>query len=253
MIFKPKVKHKFVSFLTVKKAILFLSSLLLAPCFGFAQNKKNITDQDLVWMRYKGKKNLSEKVAVSLEIEERAYWIPWRQHQALTRGQVYKKLGKGWTASGGFTYFLQALPEIQNESDFENRTELRPHIGFTQKQQLNEKLQLSHRYWFEFRFREQANDGNIEYDNIRFRYKLGVSYSLTNKIDLKLFDEIHLNLGNEVVRNVFNQNRIGGGLKYQFIEKLSLEINYFNWFQQRSSGDEFFSRDIVRFTLHHKL
>lgn len=185
-------------------------------------------------------------------MEERAYWAPWRQHQFLSRAQIYRKLGKTWTASAGFTYFLQALPEIQSESDFDNRTELRPQIGFSQKQKVNPKVQFSHRYWFEFRFREQGVDGDIEYDNMRFRYKLGFSYTMTDKIELKLFDEIHLNIGDEVVRNVFNQNRIGGGVKYQFIKAMAFEVNYFNWFQQRSSGDYFFSRDIVRFTLHHK-
>jgi hypothetical protein len=111
-------------------------------------------------------------------------------------------------------------------------------------------------------FRQVDEHGNLleGYDfNFRFRYQLQAEVGLINKetkkgaLSLKVFDEIHLNFGKQIVRNTFDQNRIGGSLAYGLTKNIELEGGYFNWFQQRSSGDEYYNRNIIRFTLHHYL
>ena len=74
-----------------------------------------------------------------------------------------------------------------------------------------------------------------------------------NKLIVKIKDEVTLNAGRKIVKNVFDQNRVYLALNYQFNKALAMEIGYMNWYQQRSSGVDFYSRDIFRFSLFHKI
>lgn len=48
-----------------------------------------------------------------------------------------------------------------------------------------------------------------------------------------------LNAGKSIVRNIFDQNRIGFSARYNFNKRVGIEIGYINWFQQRPSGIDF--------------
>jgi len=214
--------------------------------------QKNVESQDLLWMRYYLKLNLNDNYQIRQEIEERTYWFPWRQHQFVSRTFVERKLGKAWNAAIGFTYFLQSLPHDPEIKDFTTQLELRPQLEIAYKQTVSDRIVLHHRYWSEFRIFEQPA-GNFEYENNRIRYKIELRYSPFKKLSLKAFDEIHLNIGSKIVQNVFDQNRYGGSIQYIPFENLSFELGYFNWFQQRRSGVDFYNRHIVRFTVHHTI
>lgn len=214
--------------------------------------QKSVETQHLLWTRYYIKLKLNDNYQIRQEIEERTYWFPWRQHQFVTRTFAERKLGKGWNAGLGFTYFLQSLPHDPEITISENRTELRPQLEIAYKQTISEKLTLHHRYWSEFRFFEQSN-GSFQFGNNRTRYKLEIRYSPIEKLTLKAFDEIHINIGKKIVQNVFDQNRYGASIQYMPIENLGFELGYFNWFQERKSGVDFYNRHIVRFTIHHTI
>ncbi|WP_276498371.1 hypothetical protein [Pontibacter litorisediminis] len=36
-------------------------------------------------------------------------------------------------------------------------------------------------------------------------------------------------------------------------ENITLEADYLKWFQQRSTGNQFYNRDIIRFIINHKI
>jgi len=152
----------------------------------------------------------------------------------------------------GFTYFLQSLPHDPEISDYTNQLELRPQLELAYKQNLTEKVILHHRYWGEFRFFEKTN-GSFEFGNTRLRYKIELRYSPISNITIKVFDEIHLNIGEKIIQNVFDQNRYGASIQYMQLQNFGFELGYFNWFQQRRSGVDFYNRHIVRFTIHHTL
>lgn len=227
---------------------LTISLLILFPVVLNAQ--KNVENQDLLWLRYNLKLNIEDNWQLIQEVEERSYWFPWRQHQFLTRTLLTRKMGKGWNVGAAFTYFQQSIPYDPEERNYHNRTELRPQIEVVYKQILSENWNINHRYWSEFRFIEQES-GNIAFTNNRSRYKLELSYSPHDKIHLKAFDEIFLNIGSKITYNVFDQNRYGFSIQYMPFEKLGVEVGYIKWFQQRASGDDFYNRDIVRFTIIH--
>jgi len=229
---------------------IVLAALLFGLFSTIAKAQKNIDTQHLLWTRYSLKLKLNDNYQLRQEIEERTYWFPWRQHQFVTRTFAERKLGKGWNAGLGFTYFLQSLPHDPEITDFTNQLELRPQFELAYRQIISEKMVLHHRYWSEFRFFEQPN-GSFEYGNNRMRYKLEIRYSPIQKLTLKTFDEIHINIGSKIVQNVFDQNRYGASIQYMPIENFGFELGYFNWYQQRKSGVDFYNRHIVRFTIHH--
>lgn len=215
------------------------------------KSQKNVINQDLLWTRFQFKLKINEKYQLKQEVEKRTYWFPWKKHQLLVRTNAERKLANGWKAVIGFTYFEQTFPQDPRAENFEDRTELRPQFGLEYKQIISDKISLHHRYWGEFRFFEQKNGKSFEYGNNRTRYKIELNYSPIEKLIFKAFEEIHLNFGGKIVQNVFNQNRIGASIQYMLIKNFGLELGYFNWFQQRSSGVDFFNRHIIRFTFHY--
>ncbi|AVR45476.1 hypothetical protein C7S20_09455 [Christiangramia fulva] len=221
--------------------------------FSIALNaQKKVETQHLLWTRYSLKVKLDDNYQIRQEIEERTYWFPWRQHQFLSRTFGERKLGKGWNGGLGFTYFLQSLPHDPEIKAFHNRTELRPQLELAYTQNVSEKISLHHRYWSDFRFFEQPN-GSFKYGNNRSRYKFEIRYYPFQNLTLKAFDEILINIGGEIVQNVFDQNRYGASVQYMPIKNFGFELGYINWFQQQKSGVDFYNRHILRFTIHHTI
>src|SRR5690606_29992097 len=145
-----------------------------------------------------------------------------------TLGQY--QLGNGWNVGAGITYFLQALPQDPNIKEYDNQLELRPQLELAYKQQISETFAISHRYWSEFRYFEPEGE-KLYYSNVRMRYKIELQYRPIKKITLKAYDEIFINIGKDVVYNVFDQNRIGASIQYMPTTNLGFEVGYFNWFQ----------------------
>lgn len=214
--------------------------------------QKNVDTQHLLWTRYYLKIKLNDNYLINQELEERTYWFPWRQHQFFFRTLLERTLGKGWNAGIGFAYFEQSLPQDPTIKDYSNQSELRPQLELAYKQPISEEFILHHRYWSDFRFFEQPN-GSFKYGNNRTRYKLELRYAPTEKLTLKAFDEIHINIGGQIVQNTFDQNRYGASVQYMPIENFGFELGYINWFQQRISGMDFYNRHIVRLTIHHTI
>lgn len=236
--------------------------LFLLVCFStslFAQ--KNVTEQSLVWYGVFTKIGINKNWYIQNEFQERHFINPIKQHQFLVRTHVHRKINNNWEASAGMCFFLQN-PQDPNATNVLTVPELRPHIEFAYKQKTN-KLEFDHRYRIEARFFHNTNqqltelEDGFEFNNFRFRYRLGCTipvyeFSENKFIKLKVSDEIHLNIGEKIVTNVFDQNRVFLGLNIDISEKADIEIGYMNWFQQRSNGS-FFNRNILRFTLFHDL
>jgi hypothetical protein len=193
-------------------------------------------------------------------VQERRFINPDAQHQILARTHLHYKLGNGWDASAGFTYFLQSPHDPHSTSSLVI-PELRPHIEFNYKQGGN-YFQIHHRYRAEWRFFHNVVDDELTegyWDYFRFRYRLGMDIVLKKNTagndiwKLKVSDEIMFNAGSAIVKNTFDQNRIYAGIYFQAAPSLGLELGYMNWFQQRSSGNQYYQRDIIRFAIHHRI
>ena len=103
----------------------------------------------------------------------------------------------------------------------------------------------------EFRFFEEEKA--YPYSNARIRYLLKAVRKLDDHWSIHLFDEIHMNVGRNIVLNTFDQNRLGGGVTYALSDQLSFGATYFNWYQQASNGSDFILRDIVQFSFNQTI
>lgn len=237
-------------------AILKMQKLILLVFFILfalqVYSQKNVDHQSLLWTRYQLKLKFDDHWSASQELEERAYWFPWRQHQMVSRSMAQYQLGNGWNLGAGLTYFRQALPQDAYKDITYTQPELRPQLEVGYKQQLSQKFNIQHRYWSEMRnFKSENQD--LKYSNIRMRYKLEIQYQHNSKVTFKAYDEIFINFGDNIVYNKFDQNRIGASVQYMPWKSFGFELGYINWYQQRPSGIDFYNRNIVRFTIHQSI
>ncbi|WP_045971000.1 DUF2490 domain-containing protein [Flavobacterium sp. 316] len=224
------------------------------------QAQKNITKQQLIWYGYYNILNINDNWNLKSEIQERQFVKPTAQHQLVFRTNLERKLIDKWNSSVGLTFFLQSSHNPNSESK-QVIPELRPDVGISNKQKVS-FFTILQRYKLEARFfnvlKDDHRTNEYKFSNFRFRYQLGLDFLLfekekSDKVILKIKDEVMLNVGKKIVKNTFDQNRIYLGLNYVINPSISVEIGYMNWFQQQSSSVDFYNRDIVRFSLFHKL
>ncbi len=237
-------------------------ALLLMMITNYLHGQKNFTHQNLLWYGLFTTIKINENWYVQHELQQRHFIRPAAQHQFLFRSHLHRNLGRrGREASVGLCLFLQ---DPNNPSAAVRLTvpELRPHVETACRQEFG-RLTLDHRFRLEARFFHNTNqartaleDGFV-FGNYRFRYKIQAGMLLLKlaggkHIELKISNELHLNAKNRNTKRVFDQNRIYAGISCHFTQALTTDIGYLNLFQQRPGGD-YFNRQILRFTLYHKL
>lgn len=225
--------------------------------------QKNIVHQNMVWFNYVNSLKLNDKSSIVTDIQERVFTKPeFAQHQFLFRPTFYRSLGNNWDAGVGLSLFLHD-PQIFPVALRLTVPELRPNIDFIYRQKTSGGLSLSHRYRFEARFFHNVKngelDGGFSFTNFRFRYQLTAEYPIVknkeNKpvLKAKMFDEIHFNFGKKIMSNSFDQNRLYAGLVWEVSAPVSLELGYLHFFQELPTGKDYFSRNIIRFAVNHRI
>jgi hypothetical protein len=234
---------------------------LLLACPLLLSAQKNITKQQLIWYSFFNTLQFNEQWSLQTDVQERHYINPTAQHQLVMRTALHRALPQGWDVSAGMCLFLQDPNDP--EAVIRLRVpELRPHLQVAHRKQYKH-LTVIHRYRTEARFFHNVSDDKTEladgYDfgNFRFRYQLQLQiplWKISEKSSLKLRvnDELMVNAGRNITRNVFDQNRIYAALAMDITPEYGVEIGYMKWFQQRSSGVDFFDRNILRFSFHHR-
>lgn len=244
------------------RGILVFASLIGGiPSQG--QAVKNLETQQLGWFAYLGQVKLSEHWSGVIDLQERAFTDPLAQHQLLVRAHALRKLGNGWSAGPGLCHFLQWPndPEALDRSSF---PELRPYADAMSVVNAG-KLRVIHRYRAEARFFRVSEEGSFgdryPFGSFRFRYQLAFELpvfskredgTLTERTFLRFVDEVMVNAGSKVVNNTFDQNRLYGGVSHWFSPRFGLELGYQYWISQRPSGQDYFSRHIIRLALNHR-
>ena len=240
----------------MKKLILVI--ILIIPGFLLAQKK--IENQQLIWYGYYNNLKLNENWSLNSEIQERQFYNPTAQHQLVFRSNLERKVFADWKASVGMTLFFQN-PNTPNSESNLTVPELRPDIGFNNKQKLG-FLTINHRYKAEARFFHDVENnrlvGGYRFSNFRLRYQLGLDIPIWKNekqqtIIVKIKDEIMFNAGNKIVKNTFDQNRIYLAVNYKLNNSYAVELGYMNWFQQQKSGTDFYNRDILRLSIFHNI
>jgi hypothetical protein len=240
-------------------AALLLVVLNLGGSRMLAQNKQ-VTNQDLYWVRYYAQWQLNSKLVCHNEIEERRFFTANTHHHLIIHSRLHYKFSTLLQVAAGFTYSLQSPHDPYATSQL-TIPELRPVQEMTYTYPLTKQLNLQQRLRIDERFIHKNNGKELEEGyvfNFRFRYRIQISYRLgneetTKKLLLKLSDELMVNAGKNIVYNYFDQNRLYVGAEKELTKNFSLEAGYLYWYQQRASGYEFYNRNIVRLTFYHKL
>ena len=224
--------------------------------------QRSVTNQNLVWAGANANVIFNDKLYLQTEIDERKFINPFVQHQFLVRSHLHYVLGKsGWEVGAGMCYFLQNNNDPNAAVRF-NVPELRPHLEFDSKQKLK-YFTLDHRYKVEARIFHNVNSAKTELDdgyyfgNYRFRYRLQATIPIlklndAHSLRIKLSEELLINAGNKIVKNVFDNARFYAGINLDILKNLSMDIGYLNWFQEKSDGS-FYNRNILRFGLAEKI
>lgn len=226
----------------------------------FLFGQKNVENQQLLWYGYYNKLQINQNWVLNSEVQERHFYQPLVQHQLVFRTNLDRRILDDINVSLGFVVFLQSPNDPESESTL-MVPELRTDFGFNAKKKYK-YFNVNQRFKVEARFFHQTENnelvGGYQFSNFRMRYQLGLDIPLIKKQDaekliLKIKDEVMFNFGKNIVKNVFDQNRIYIGLNYPMDKNLAFEAGYLNWFQQRPSGTDFYNRDIIRFSVFHTI
>lgn len=232
--------------------------LIVTCSFLYAQTEKNVDHQSLLWTRYYNLLTINDKWSVHTEFDNRIFINPVEENSYAFRIQGRYKINPEIEIGAGFAYFSVATQDPEINYDF-NVPEYRGQQDIIWKKDFN-KFTLIQRFQVEERFFHNANkDGLLPGTTFfwRFRYRIQGEYSFWKKenqfLKAIVYDELMFNGGENVVKNTFDQNRIYAALHYGINKNIALELGYLNSFQQRASGFDYFNRNIIRFTLFHKI
>ncbi|GAB3988861.1 hypothetical protein GCM10028807_12440 [Spirosoma daeguense] len=237
-----------------------LFTVLSLICFidvsiSFGQASRLTNFNSIGWFVYVGDHQLTDKWAIHTEYQwRRVGWIS-QQQQHLARVGLMRTLSERIDVSGGYTYFQShrygTYPEVAERPEPEHRI----YQDVSLKDQLG-KLQLTHRLRLEQRWlgsRNERGDSPVQewtYQN-RIRYQISAEFPLQGSTTddgewyLNAFDELFIGFGQAVEDNVFNQNRLSGGIGYQFTEDAKLELNYLYQIRQHATPDPTSNRSVV--------
>ena len=248
----------------LNRIFLLALSIVLLTMRVAAQESKRITTQQLAWVAYVNTLKFNEHWSLGTDVQERFFIDPIAQHQFLVRTHAARAVGNGWEVRMGGAIFFQHPHDPRSTSALVV-PELRPHLEVNHGIKTS-RMRVGHRYRFEARYIHQVTAGELSggfaFTNYRFRYQVGIEVPLltrksgtgaTERLYLRFFDEIFLNAGSKVVMNTFDQNRICIGLGYWTCPSLSIELGYLNWFQQLSTGADYYSRHIIRLAVVQRI
>lgn len=242
----------------MKKNILLFFFFILNNYVSNAQTEKNVDHQSLLWTRYYNQLELNDKWSIHSEFDNRVFINPNVQNLFVIRVQGRYKISDQVVLGSGFAYFNVATQDPDIDSGF-NKPEYRLQQDLTWKQNLG-KINLNQRFQIEERFFQDFDTQGLKSGTtfaMRFRYRLQGDYTFWKKekqfLKTLIYDEIMINAGSKIVKNTFDQNRIYAGLQYGVNSDLAIEMGYMNSFQQRVSGVDYYDRNIIRFSIYHKL
>ena len=214
----------------MKKAVLALAFLLVS----LTAKSQNSGLGD--WLIYIGSKQLNEKWNLHHEIQYRNYNAIGDLEQLLIRTGLGYNIGSRSNVLLGYGY-INSENFTGNGDDQRTVEEHRIFQQFITKQNIG-SVTLQHRYRFEQRF--------VESDfKTRFRYflSLNIPFQKESKYYLSAYNEIFLN-GES---NVFDRNRIYGGLGYKVSKGVKVELGYMNQVFETSSRDQINIITLVNF------
>ncbi|RYD55385.1 MAG: DUF2490 domain-containing protein [Sphingobacteriales bacterium] len=203
------------------------------------------------WFMYFGDHQLTKKWGLHTELQLRRHDVISDPQQLLLRTGINYNLSPRAMATLGYA-FVETYPY----GDYPAATAFPEHRIY---QQLLLKDQygiaaLQHRFRLEQRWITFANQPSAIYLN-RARYMFRTNIALAGKtIDkgelyIGLYDEIFINFGKNVAKNVYDQNRLYLALGYKASAAMALEAGYMNQNVAQRNGTIFEDNHTLQFSI----
>ena len=211
----------------------FITCILLAIPFVFFSTVGKGQDSELGnWFIYFGNKQINPKWNWHSEVQYRNYNFIGDLEQLLIRTGIGYNLSENNNNVHLGYGFILSQNYIESTDDKVDVIEHRIYQQFITRQNFG-RVFLQHRYRFEQRF--------IEDDfSLRFRYFLGLNVTFNN---VEMTDNTwYLSIYNEIFLNttgdIFDRNRLYGGIGYKLNKTLRFEVAYMNQFLPSGSRDQ---------------
>ncbi|WP_167855474.1 DUF2490 domain-containing protein [Hymenobacter fodinae] len=232
---------------------VWLVGLLPGSVLAQATPPERITDRNHnAWLAYFSDARLTRRWGLHTEFQYR------RTHGLRDPQQYFYRTGLNYHATeqvlvtGGYVYLLSLpygdYPEAgrSHERRAFVRAELESSLG---------RLALAHRYTQDLRWLRGPGEAAYALQH-RSRYRLQLQFPLTRpKVEAGTLyalasDEIFISYGRNVGANVFNQNRLYGGLGYQITDALGVETSYLHQTVQHDDGVVFEQNHTLQISLN---
>ncbi len=237
--------------------LIFLFTSLLFYSSAFAQKQTEHRQQ--IWAGYLNQTRFSERFGFSGELQLR------------TKENLVKDLSTSIVRLG-LTYHINEKVKVTAGYAWVNAfpngavTISQPeHRPWQQVLWQSNSSSVRFMQWIrlEERFRRKIAGNTALADGYHFNYRvrylfqmaipLGQRPFVKNSIALVFNDEIHVNLGKEIVYNTFDQNRFFAGFAYNLNAKDNIQFGYMNVFQQLPAGNRYRSLHVARIFYFHNI
>ncbi|MDY3344510.1 DUF2490 domain-containing protein [Riemerella anatipestifer] len=191
--------------------------ILLLPMVAFSQTN-NLGN----WFIYFGNKKIDNRWNWHYEVQYRNFNFIGDTEQVLIRTGLGYNLTENNNNILLGAAFIYSEPYLANSDTKTSFNEHRIYQQFITRQTFG-AVSLQHRYRFEQRFFEKDF-------RLRLRYFIGLNVALNKKqmmdkaVYLSAYNEIFINTEN----NIFDRNRLYGGLGYRFSKNVRTEVGVMN-------------------------
>jgi hypothetical protein len=223
-----------------KKQVLHTLILLFGLWnISIAQNNRIQTSENIGWYNYFGSFKLSKNIGLHSEYQWRRanYITDWQQ--SLLRIGINYQANKSLLFRAGYAWI-----ETFNYGDIplnafgKNFTEHRT-FQMAQLSHNEGKVNFSHRFMLEQRFVGKYSSANVNREDsypllhrMRYMFRMQAPFvgsAITDKTPYwAMYNEVFIGFGKNVQANVFDQNRLGILLGYQWNKKYRVEAGYLN-------------------------
>ncbi len=252
------LKHRIFPYLLTSFICLFTQ---ITPSSAQTLRPQEVSPQTHAWLHYFGTHRFTKEWSLHTEVQVRRadFLASWQQ--LLLRTGINYHLTDNVTLTAGYCYVGTHPYGTQPIRAF--RPEHRPWEQvmvrhFEGNAEFQHRFRLEQRILGDFEATPTQPASGADYQN-RMRYRCLFTLPLegdrvrANTWFVNVYDEIFINFGETVRYNVFDQNRIGANLGFQFLPNANVQLGFMNQTIQKANGYQFESNNTLMFFLFYNL
>ncbi len=213
------------------------------------------------WWHYFGTHRLTNQWSVHTEVQIRRADVVASWQQLLLRTGINYHLTDNITLTAGYCYVgthpygEQPIRSFRPEHRPWEQVLVRHFEGIVEFQH---RFRLEQRFLGDFEATSAQSADGADYQNrMRYRCLVTVPFSgdrvRAGTWFANVYDEIFINFGESVRYNVFDQNRLGANIGFQFLPNANIQIGYMNQTIQKPNGFQLESNNTLMFFLFYNL